>query len=199
MDEVKTPWRVLLVGGASGTGKSSLSYPLARHFGVGVAEIDDLYTAVKCMTTAEQQPALHCWDTHPEAASWSAGRILELHRSVCRVLEPAVGAVVADHVAGTPVVMEGDYLLPETAHNLVQRYLPGTVRAVFLVEDDQTQLVRNFLTREPAEGQQHGRAYVSWLFGGWLKGECNRLGLIALSVRPRETLLERTLRAVGVP
>ncbi len=106
MKETKPPRDVLLIGGASGTGKSSLSYAVARHFGVGVAEIDDLHTAVKRITTAEQQPVLHYWDTHPEAISWPTEQILDLHRAVCRVLEPAVGAVVADHVAGTPVILE---------------------------------------------------------------------------------------------
>ena len=199
MNEGKPPWRVLLIGGASGTGKSSLSYALARHFGVNVTEIDDLRTAVKSSSTAEQHPVLHYWDTHPEAVSWSAERILELHRSVCRVLEPAVGAVVADHVAGTPVILEGDYLLPEGAANLVRECPSGTVRAVFLVEDSEAQLVRNFASREPEGGEQYGRARVSRLFGEWLQSECDRLGLVALPARPWETLLGRTLRAVGAP
>lgn len=199
MNETNAPWDVLLIGGASGTGKSSLSYAVARHFGVGVTEIDDLYTAVKRMTTAGQQPVLHYWDTHPEAMSWSAESILDLHRSVCRVLEPAVGAVVADHVAGTPVILEGDYLSPEGAANLIKTLPSGAVRAVFLVEDDETQLVRNFASREPGGGEQYGRARASRLFGEWLKSECDRLGLVALSARPWGTLLERTLRAVGAP
>jgi hypothetical protein len=34
-------WQVLLIGGASGTGKTSVSYRLAQYFGVGLTEIDD--------------------------------------------------------------------------------------------------------------------------------------------------------------
>lgn len=200
MNETKPPWDVLLIGGASGTGKSSLSYPLARHFGVGVTEIDDLYTAVKHMTTAGQQPVLHFWDTHPEAVSWSAEQILDLHRSVCRVLESAVGAIVADHIEfAAPFILEGDYLLPEGVKNLVGRYPDRAVRAVFLLEDSEPQLIRNYASREPGGGEQRGRAHVSRLFGKWLKSECDRLGLVALPARPWGTLLERTLRAVGAP
>lgn len=199
MNESKTPWRVLLIGGASGTGKSSLSHALARHVGVGVTEIDDLYTAVKSSSTAEQRPVLHYWDAHPEAVSWSAEQILELHRSVCRVMEAAVGAVVADHVTGVPVILEGDYLLPEGVVNLMKGCPSGAVRAVFLVEDSEAQLVRNFASREPGEGEQSGRARVSCLFGRWLKSECDRLGLVALPARPWGTLPGRTLRAVGAP
>lgn len=152
------------------------------------------------MTTAEQQPELHYWEDHPEATSWSAERILELHRSVCRVLEPAIGAVVSDHIAfGTPFILEGDYLLPEGAKSLVGRYPDKTVRAVFLLEDDETQLVQNFLGREPSGGEQGGRAHVSLLFSRWLEGECDRFGFPALPARPWETLPGRALRAVGGP
>lgn len=196
----KAPWDVLLIGGASGTGKSSLSYPLAQHFSITVTELDDLHAAALSLTTAEQQPALHYWSTHPEAVEMSAVEMLDLHRAVCRVLEPALEAVVANHVeAKTPIVLEGDYLLPEGAANLMKTYPNGTVRAVFLHEDDEAQLVRNFLAREPAASEQPERARVSRLFGEWLKGECDRHGLTALPARPWGTLLERTLRAVGAP
>jgi tRNA A37 N6-isopentenylltransferase MiaA len=34
-------WQVLLLGGPSGAGKTAVSYRLARHFGVGITEVDD--------------------------------------------------------------------------------------------------------------------------------------------------------------
>ena len=52
---------VLLIGGASGTGKTSVSYRVAREHGVGITEFDDVVEALKAMTTPDQQPALHCW------------------------------------------------------------------------------------------------------------------------------------------
>ena len=33
-------WRVLLLGGAGGVGKTSVSYRVARHFGAGPTEVD---------------------------------------------------------------------------------------------------------------------------------------------------------------
>jgi 2-phosphoglycerate kinase len=110
------PWRVLLLGGASGTGKTSVSYPLARHFGVGLTEVDDLQIAMKRITTPEQQPILHFWDTHREAFPWTPERILELHLEVARLMTPALAAVVDNHAeGGPPLVLEGDYLLPALA------------------------------------------------------------------------------------
>ena len=36
-------WDVLIIGGPSGAGKTSTSYPLARRFGIAITEIDDMY------------------------------------------------------------------------------------------------------------------------------------------------------------
>ena len=52
-------WTVLLIGGSSGTGKSSFAYNLARFYGVSVLEVDDVGQALKAMTTGETLPMLH--------------------------------------------------------------------------------------------------------------------------------------------
>jgi 2-phosphoglycerate kinase len=108
------PWDVLLIGGASGVGKTTVAGRLARDLGVGVAEVDDLHTAVTTMTTPEQQPLLHHWQTSPAAASMSAEEIVDLHVSVSRLLVPVVRTVCEQHAEdGSPVILEGDYLVPE--------------------------------------------------------------------------------------
>lgn len=186
------PWDVLLVGGAAGTGKTNISYHLARYFDIGITEIDDIHTALATLTTPEQQPILHYWETQPDAVTMSAKEILELHISVARVLQPALKAVIANHIEEkTPVVLEGDYLLPELLDSAT--FDANRVRAVFLYEPDEGQIVQNFLLREPEEGEQTGRARVSWLFGKWLKEACERCGVAALSARPWESLLERVV------
>ena len=40
-------WIVLIIGGASGTGKSELAYRIANKYGISVLEFDDIHTAVK--------------------------------------------------------------------------------------------------------------------------------------------------------
>lgn len=185
-------WDVLLVGGASGTGKSSVSYRLARQLGVGITEIDDLHASLLGMTTPEQLPLVHYWRTHPEAQALDAAEILELFLAVCRAMAPAVQAVVAQHLESrVPIVLEGDYLLPETvaAH--------PRVRSVFLYEDDEAQLLANFAAREPEGGVQAKRARVSWLFGEWLREASRRLDVPALPARPWETVPGRVLAAIA--
>jgi 2-phosphoglycerate kinase len=193
-------WDVLLIGGASGTGKTGVSYRLARHFDVGITEVDDFHIVLETMTTPQQQPILHYWNTNPEAHQLSAEQILELHISVGRVMLPALSAVIANHIeTQTPVVFEGDYILPELMNQRSHSSSleAGRVRAVFLYELDERQIVRNFYLREPEAGEQAGRARVSWLYGQWLKNECERHGLKALPARPWETLLDRIVEAIG--
>ena len=50
---VTRSWQVLLIGGASGSGKTSVSYRLANHFNVGIIEVDDFQVILERMTTPE--------------------------------------------------------------------------------------------------------------------------------------------------
>ncbi|MBM7784133.1 hypothetical protein [Tenggerimyces flavus] len=186
-------WHVLLVGGPSGTGKSTVCGALMRQYGVGASEIDDIETAVQAMTTPEQQPILHHWSAHAESREWTAEEIFDLTLAAAEALSPAVEAVVQSHLNhGPPVIMEGDYLLPA----LAGRIRSPRVRVVFLYEPDEAQLVANFLGREQDEGPQYMRARVSWLFGQWLAAEAPKHGVAAIPVRPWDTLSERLQIAV---
>jgi 2-phosphoglycerate kinase len=191
---------VLLIGGASGTGTTRFSYPLAARFGVPIVEVDDIVEALQAMTTPEQQPALHHWATHPEAARLPPEGILRLHLAVAESLAPALEAVVANHLeTDTPVIVEGDYLLPGFAASERFRGMPanGQVASLFLHEPDETQLVANFSGREPDEGEQQGRARVSALFSDWLAAEATRYGVPIVRPQPWSSLERRALAVIG--
>jgi 2-phosphoglycerate kinase len=146
---MRAPWIVTLVCGASGAGKSRVARPLAECYGVPLAEADDIVTALQAITTPEQQPMLHFWETHPEFRSWTPTRIAARHFEVADALHPAYAAVIADHVEfAAPVVFEGDYLLPELAAEA-----GPAVRAVVLDEQDEDRITANYLRREPGGPQ----------------------------------------------
>lgn len=152
------------------------------------------------MTTAEQQPALHHWATHPEAAELEPEGILQLHLAVADALGPALDAVVANHLeSDTPVIVEGDYLLPSFVARASFRGIPanGQVVSLFLHEPEVGQLVANFAGREPDDDAQHGRARVSALFGEWLAAEAARYDVPIVPARPWSTLEGRVLAVVG--
>jgi 2-phosphoglycerate kinase len=187
-------WHVVLIGGASGVGKSELSYPLAQHFGVGIIEIDDFQVILERMTTPEQYPVLHLFRTDPEAffALDKAGK-LDVAIAYATVMAEALETVIANHLdGGSPIVLEGDFLLPSLAVQEAYGSIPaaGRVRG-FILYDDEAQIARNYLAREGEP--QPDRARWSGNNSEWLRQEAERLGVPTLAARPWETVVARAL------
>lgn len=195
------PWRVLLIGGASGVGKTRLGFALARHLGIGVTEVDDIQAAVERMTTPELYPELHAF-----RADRAAFRRLDEEQKLAvaighaSALSAPLSSVIANHLGvGSPVVLEGDFLHPALAVQATYDGAPaaGQVRAVFVLEADEAQIGHNFAAREGVV--QPERARASWRYGEWLRAEADRLGLPTVEARPWETAPQRTLTALGLP
>lgn len=189
------PFTVLILGGASGTGKTSLSYPLARHYGVNLTEADDFQVLLEALTTPETFPSIHYWDTHPdwpqEGAAAAVARLID----VGRAMGPGLAAIVRNHLdENTPIVLEGDFLLPELAAAFADE---PRVKALFVHEPDQAQIEANYLAREPQHGLQRFRAEISAAYSRWLAGECLRLGVPVLPARPWDSTLERAVAVLG--
>jgi 2-phosphoglycerate kinase len=188
-------WEVLLIGGASGVGKTAVSYRLAQHFGVGITEIDDFQVILERMTTPEQQPVLHFFPTDPEAFfRLDEEEKLAFAIRYATVMAEPLTYVIANHLAdGHPIVLEGDFLLPSLAVEAAYDGIPaaGRVQAVFLYEQDEDQIGRNYLAREGEP--QPGRARASWRHSEWLRQEAERLGVPSLAARPWDTVFERAL------
>jgi len=183
---MSAPWIVTLVCGAAGVGKSSVAIPLARRYAVPLAEADDIVTAVKALTTPEQSPLLHLWDTDPGAREWTPARIAEHTIAVAEELRRGFEAVIADHIEfAMPVVLEGDYLLPD----LVTRF-GDAVRAVVISEPDESRIVANFQSREPGEDHRF-RASVTTKMEAELSARAARVGVPVVSARPWSDSLDR--------
>ncbi len=189
---------MLLFGGASGVGKTSVSYRLAQAFGVGLTEVDDFHIVLKRLTTPEQQPALHFFRLHAaEVLRMDDEQMLAHILDTSAAMSAAMELVIGNHLASsTPVVIEGDFLLPSLAVRPAYDGVPaaGQVRAVFLYEEDEQQILRNYRLREGTD-QPH-RARVSCYHSQWLRREAERLDLPAVPARPWDTVLERVIAAL---
>jgi 2-phosphoglycerate kinase len=192
-------WQVLLLGGASGVGKTSVSYRLAHRYGVGITEIDDFQVILERMTTPEQQPVLHFFSANPGA--WrrmdDEQRLAHAIRHAEAMAEP-LELVIANHLRSrAPIVLEGDFLPPALAVRPAYDGAPalGQVRAVIIYEADEEQIGRNYLAREGEP--QPGRARASWRYSEWLRREAERLGIPTVAARPWASVLERTIAAIG--
>ncbi|MDQ2747959.1 MAG: hypothetical protein M3Y44_00250 [Actinomycetota bacterium] len=182
---------VVLLGGASGVGKSQLSYALARHLGSAVVEVDDLVVAVQSLTDASEHPVLHQW-LRQDGTTRSVDEVVDAQIRFAVAMEPAVTAVVHNHLeTNTPVVIEGDYIVARRMDN-------AAVRTVLVHEDDLDQLVCNYQAREPESGEQVDRARASLAYGRWLTGQANATGVPVLPARPWRTAFDRLLETLGV-
>lgn len=186
------PSQVFLIGGASGVGKTNISYRLASRFGVGITEIDDFQVILERMTTPDQYPELHFFQTRQD--EWhrmDEEQRLEHGIRYAEVMACALEPVIANHLeSGTSILLEGDFLLPSLGVRPAYDEVPadGRVRAIIVYEDE-AQIGRNYLARE--HEPQHGRARASWRYSEWLRREAERLGVPTIPARPWDTVFER--------
>jgi 2-phosphoglycerate kinase len=193
-------WDVLLIGGASGVGKSSVSYRLAQHFGVALIEVDDFQVILERMTTPQQYPALHFWRTHPDPTVLAPQTLVDNLIGIALELQPALEVVIANHLeTDRPAVLEGDFILPALAAQSAYGDFEngGRVRSIIVSEPDVDQIVQNYLLREPDAGVQQFRAEISTQYDAWLRREAEQLGVPAIPARPWETAFERILAALS--
>lgn len=179
-------WDILLIGGASGSGKTSISRPLARFYEMDLVRVDDFQALLEAVTTPETIPPLHYWRMHPdwmkEGVDATVGQLIDAGKA----LSPGLQAVIQDHLEeNIPMVLEGDFLLPQLAASV-----QGVrVKSLFIHEPKREQILQNYAARE---GElQHYRADVSHAYGSWLREECAKYGIPVVEARPWDSLMER--------
>ena len=182
-------WTVLIVGGASGTGKSEFAYNIGSHFGISVLEFDDIHLSIEDYCTVETHPYIcdpegHLW--REKGVEWN----VEWLKGVSREMMPTLTKLVTRHVEeGVPVIIEGDFITPET----VSLFTSDKVKVVFLIEKDMTQIISNHTSREN-NGEDYYRAEISASYNNWILEECSKIGITTLNARPWDTAVDRFLQ-----
>ena len=188
MQNLNRKWDILCIGGASGTGKTSVGKLLSRYYGVDLVRVDDFQVLLEAVTTPKHLPPVHYWNTHPDWESEGVDATVSQLIDVGRLLTPGLIAVIHDHIGeNIPMILEGDFILPE-----LYTFDPGqNIRAVFLFEPFLEQIVQNFYQREGS--LQQYRAEVSHAYGKWLADGCAAHGIAVIESRPWDTLLKRVI------
>ena len=196
-------WKVLLIGGSSGVGKTFVARELAKHLTLSLLLLDDIRLALQQTTSDQTHPELHVFlNYHPDqwrnAASIHADWI-----SVGKAMLKPLHAIIKHHCIVPDVgaiIIEGDGILPIAGSPLPD---PKDVRTVFIVEQNETQLLHNLRSRGRGFSEwdtlrQEVFAHASWVYGQWLAREADKLRLPVIEAQPQRTLLERLLSAAGV-
>lgn len=206
MRAAETPtWRVLLIGGNSGSGKTTVARQLGLHFGVPWAQVDDFRLIMQRSTISTDQPALHFFVATERVWELPADRLCAGLIGVAEVVSDALRVVIGHHVVTShPLILEGDGLTPAVAAERVyaDAETRGHVRAVFLYEEDEAVVFRSLLGRGRAfqyrsHVEQRRQVQASRLYAQLLRAESERHGIPTLPSRPRETLVQRVLASTS--
>jgi 2-phosphoglycerate kinase len=182
-------WIILFIGGASGTGKSSLAYVLADFYGVNVLEVDDVHQLLKATTTRDIFPAIHYWSSGLNWMDIGAEGNVNWLIDVSKEMIPGLKAIVNRHIEDkVPIIIEGDFIYPE----FTLSFENAEVKSLYVQETDKNQIVQNFFIREGGD-LQHYRADISVAYGNWIQNNCERLGIKCIESRPWDTLLDRVI------
>jgi 2-phosphoglycerate kinase len=206
-----TNWEVLLIGGSSGVGKTTVARRIGRQLGRSVVHVDDLrlafqHSRVHLPDAAGTAALYFFWDA-PDVWQRPPAELRDALIAVGAALAPAIEIVVANHIDQAemgPIVIEGDNIVPAlVARPMIHELATsGRVRGLFLVEPDEGTLLANSMARGrhgfgQTEAEQRTEARAHWLYGQWLADEALRWRMPVLEPRPSETLDERVMAAIA--
>lgn len=197
---------VLLIGGPSGTGKTTVAEQLGLRLGIPWLQVDDLRLALQYgrVTLPRRTSDLYFFLETPAVWRLPPERLRDALIAVGEAMVPSIEIVVANHVdQSAPAIIEGDGILPALlARPMVrERALAGHVRAVFLAEHDEHALLSSIRapgrgTADQTEEELRTEARAKWLYGRWLADGASALGLPVVEARPWGSLVDRIAAAL---
>jgi len=115
--------RVFLIGGAPGSGKTTLGCALAARIGASSVTIDDLMTVAKTATTPETHPELYLFRDMSHVEYFTNSSFEQLRSDAERqsgAIWPFVKNLIVKHFrwTTTPVVIDGWHLRPHRVAEL---------------------------------------------------------------------------------
>ncbi len=194
-------WHVLLIGGPSAVGKTTVSKRVGLSCGVPWMPVDDLRLAFRRASARlpSGTDALYYFDDAPHVWRQQPEALCKALIAVGEALVAPLEAVIENHVdTSSPVVIEGDGIIPSlfSRPSVTERKATGAIRAVFLIEPDESKVLENILSRGrgitgQTQEELRTEARAKWLFGQWLSQEAERHNLEVMEPRPWETLVNR--------
>ncbi len=201
------PWQVLVLYGASGTGKSTVASQIARERGISWMQVDDLRLTLQYSraTLPEHNDELYFFLNTRDVWTRNLDEIRDAFIGTTQAMVPAVRVVIDSHVVtGAPMVIEGDGVLPALAEDpvIAQWVTAGVVRFCCITAESRSELVVNMISRGRGDHLDNAdrvelHADANWAFNHWLVAESLRLSIPVVPCQPFETLTQRICSAVS--
>ncbi len=202
------PWQVLVLFGASGTGKSTAARQIASGSGTTWMQVDDLRLALQYsqVTLPTMTDRLYFFESTPDFWARPPDELLQAFIDVATVMAPAVRVVIDSHLAtGVPMVIEGDGVLPFLVDDPVLRLWvdSGAIRFCCVAAGSRTELIENMVRRGRGDHlDDHERvamqATANLAFNDWLVEMSRVLRIPVVPSRPFDTLPDRIKQAITI-
>jgi 2-phosphoglycerate kinase len=196
MNDLKSDWQVLLIGGSSGVGKSHLARQLSEYYKVPLTEMDDIRIAMQQIASREQYPDLFTLYDNPKyRTELDAQKFTEYQIAIGEVVWTALDPLLSKHIRlGEKVIFEGDCILPD----LLKDRGIEEIATLFIYDDLDEIKNRQRQRNRPGNPVEHAGsdALFAYTHGLTLKEQAERNGFLTIHASPIETLLERTIVAL---
>ena len=202
------PWTVVLIGGASGNGKTTLAETVGRRFGVPWLQVDDLRLTLQYggLLTAGEQPTLFAFLA--DTGVWQKPPLVLRDQLIAigTLLIPALETVIAHHLATDKLlIIEGDGLVPALLARaaLHEAVAAGRLRGAFLTATTAHRRA-NLAAREERGRAQTSKdtlgtgATMNALYDDWLGHEAARYGVPLVPAQPQATLAARFIATLDL-
>ena len=198
-------WHVLLIGGHSAAGKTTAAERIGQSLGVPWLMVDDVRLAFQRakVSLPGETEALYA-DVQPDFRRRTPEEQCTALIDVGSAMSAPLEAIVENHVdQRAPIVIEGDGILPSLLSRTPLLERAAWIRAVFIVEPEESALRAALEARGDSwvagRTQAEIRAMASgkWMFGQWIAAEASGRNLPVVEPRPRDTLPDRLMAAVA--
>lgn len=196
-------WDVLLIGGHSTSGKSTVARQLGRRFDVPVSQVDDYRIALQRATQPGQIAGLHFFSQEPDLIfAKPMPVVVEGLIRIGQIISHALEDVIVHHVlTKTPIILEGDGITPPLAAANVIDGVPvaGRIKSVFIIEPNEETFAQSYRERWPDSDTSPHTAHwrqLAWGYGQWLHNEAKQVGAPLVEPKPWATLEERILASL---
>lgn len=190
-------WTVLLIAGASGTGKTYLAQQIAEKYHISHMEADDLRVALRTVTNREAHPELFTFVDHQNyLEEFTQEEYLEKYMAGAKTVWLGMNDIITKHVGfNERIVIDGDSIIPTM---LAKRDQTG-IKAVFLYDDlegiRERQLKRNRNKKRTPEKMETS-ARFSFAYSELLRKQAEENGFVTCKASPIQTLFDRVIEII---
>lgn len=195
---MKPDLKVLLIGGASATGKTNLSKQLAEKLGFRIIKVDDIRYFMQHVVSKDEYPSLFRLYSHDSdiVLKNTEEFLVNSYLDIGQLLAPGINCLInkyTKHESGG-VIIEGIDIYP----NFIIIEDPNNVKSIFLYDEFDSLLERNLNRNRGHFSKEfyNKETTVQKALSDIIVEQAKSKGMITIKSSPASTLLSRVLEVI---